>query len=183
MLEQENIDERMRKTQDVLRHAFSGIRTGRASIAMLDPIIVDAYGQKMPLNQLSSVAVADARLLTVQVWDKSMVEAVEKAIRESDLGLNPMRDGQLIRLNVPPLSMERRKELTRLAAKYAEQARISIRNVRRDVLESIKKQQKDGDVSEDDMHKASEEVQKITDKYIEEVNDSLTRKEHEITQS
>ena len=175
-------ESRMKKSLSVLHESFAGIRTGRASTAALAPIKVDAYGQQMPLTQLASVSVADARLLLVKVWDNAMVAAVEKALRESDLGLNPMTDGQTIRLPLPALSQERRQELVKLAAKYAEQARISVRNIRRDALDKIKKTAQDNHASDDDIHQLGQQLQKLTDKVIHDINDSLARKEHDIMQ-
>ncbi|MBC6443849.1 MAG: ribosome recycling factor [Alphaproteobacteria bacterium GM202ARS2] len=181
MMDFSDAESRMKKTLEVMHGAFAGIRTGRATPSLLEPVKVDAYEQKMPLNQLASISVAEARTLTVQVWDAAMVASVEKALRESELGLNPMTDGQMIRLTLPELSQERRVELSRLAAKYAEQARVSIRNVRRDALDKLKKQEKDGDISKDDAHQGSEQMQKMTDTYIQQINESLTRKEQDIT--
>ena len=165
---------------DALHHDFAGLRTGRASIALLDPIMVDAYGSPTPINQVGSVSAPDSRMLTVQVWDAGLVPFVEKAIRESDLGLNPMLDGQLVRLPIPPLNEERRKELAKIASKYAEETKVSIRNVRRDSIDKVKKAQKAGDISEDKMHDDMDEVQKITDDYIKKVDDSLKSKEADI---
>ena len=181
MIDFADAETRMKKTLEVLHGSFAGIRTGRASTSMLEPVKVDAYEQKMPLNQLASISVADARTLTVQVWDAAQVPSIEKALRDSDLGLNPMTEGQMIRLALPELSQERRQELSRLAAKYAEQARVAVRNVRRDALDKIKKQEKDGELSKDDAHLGSERMQKMTDTYIQQINESLTRKEQDIT--
>lgn len=171
---------RMDGALKTLQHDFAGLRTGRASASMLDPIMVDAYGSMMPLNQVANVNAPEPRMLTVQVWDKSMVKAVEKAIRESDLGLNPAADGQSIRVPVPELSQERRKELSKVAGKYAENTKIAIRNVRRDGMDEIKKQEKKGDISEDDQRRMSDEIQKITDQFIQKVDELLATKEKDI---
>lgn len=161
---------------------FAGLRTGRATAGLLDPVVVDAYGSKMPLNQVASVSVPEPRLLSVSVWDKGMAKAVEKAIREANLGLNPMADGTLIRVPIPPLTSERRAELTKVAHKYAEHARVSIRNVRRDGNEGLKKMEKDGAISQDEHRKYADEVQKMTDQYVAKVDEALKVKEAEITQ-
>lgn len=171
---------RMDKSVEWLHHEYGGLRTGRASPTLLEPIKVNAYGTLMPLHQLATVSVSDARTLTVQVWDASQADATEKAIRESNLGLNPMRDGALIRVPLPELSKERREELAKVAARYAEDARVSIRNVRRDVLDHLKKMQKNGEISEDDLKKASNDAQKITDAHIAAVDDSFKKKQADI---
>ncbi len=176
----QDLQKRMEASVEVLKKEFSGLRTGRASISLLDPIHVDAYGSKMPLNQVGTVSAPEARMLSVQVWDQGMVTAVEKAIRESDLGLNPSSDGNLIRIPLPDLSEERRKELVKVAAKYAEQSRISIRNIRRDGIESVRKMEKDGEISEDDKHHLQDEVQKVTDSEIKKVDELLAHKEKDI---
>lgn len=156
---------------------MSGLRTGRASVSMLEPVVVDVYGSKMPLNQVGTVGVPEPRLLTVQVWDNNNAQAVEKAIRESGLGLNPQAEGALIRVPVPELNEERRKELTKVAGQYAESARVSVRNVRRDGMDDIKK---DKDTSEDDKKRLEKEVQELTDGKIKEVDDILAAKEKDI---
>ncbi len=176
------IEKRMKSTVAVLKSEFGGLRTGRASASLLDPIMVNAYGGKMPLNQVATVSVPEARLLTVQVWDKSQVSAVEKAIRESDLGLNPVTDGTTLRLPIPELNQERRQELAKIAAKYAEQARIAVRNVRRDGMEMLKKMEKDGEISEDEHRSLSGKIQDLTDKNIKEIDATLAAKEQEIMQ-
>lgn len=178
----EDIGRRMDGALEALLREFTGLRTGRASVNLLDGIKIDAYGSLTPLNQVGNVTAPEARLLTVQVWDKSMVKAVEKAIREANLGLNPMADGQTIRVPLPPLTEERRQELTKIAAKYAEEAKISIRNVRRDAMEMLKKLEKDGEISEDEHHRLSEEVQKSTDVRIKKVDDQLNTKQKDIMQ-
>jgi ribosome recycling factor len=177
-----DIERRMRGALTVLKTEFGGLRTGRASISLLDPIMVNAYGTLTPLNQVGNISVPEPRMITVQVWDKSQVHAVEKAIRESDLGLNPMTDGQLLRIPIPELNQERRAELTKVAHKYAEHARVSVRNVRRDGMEHLKLMEKDGEVGKDDHHHLSDEVQKLTDKVIKEIDDALHQKEREIMQ-
>jgi ribosome recycling factor len=173
---------RMDGAIDMLRKEFAGLRTGRASASLLDPVHVEAYGNKMPLNQVGTVSVPEPRLLLVQVWDKGNVKATEKAIREAGLGLNPQADGQTIRVPVPDLSEERRKELTRVAAKYTEQARVSVRNVRRDGLDLLKKQEKDGTISQDHHRKLDKDIQALTDATIKRVDDMLAAKDKEILQ-
>ncbi|WP_322097259.1 ribosome recycling factor [Pelagibius sp. Alg239-R121] len=167
---------------EALRKEFVGLRTGRASVGLLEPIMVEAYGSSMPINQVGTIGVPEARMLTVQVWDRSMVGAVEKAIRESGLGLNPSPDGQLVRVPIPPLSEERRVELSKIAGKYAEQGRVAVRNVRRDGMEMLKKMEKDGDISQDEHHLWNEEIQDLTDQHIKLVDEALAQKEEEILQ-
>lgn len=176
------LDRRMRGVQDTLKREFAGLRTGRASASLLDPVIVTVYGAKMPLNQVATVSVPDARTISVQVWDKSQVQAVDRAIRESNLGLNPIAEGTLLRLPIPPLNAERRNELAKIAHKYAEHARVGVRNVRRDGMELLKKLDKDGDMSEDEHRKNSAKVQELTDKLVKEVDQMLVAKEAEIKQ-
>ncbi|WP_428525890.1 ribosome recycling factor [Roseibium sp.] len=178
----DDLKRRMQGALSSLKTDFSGLRTGRASASMLDPISVDAYGQSMPLSQVGTVSVPEPRMVAIQVWDKSMVAAVEKAIRESNLGLNPVVDGQLLRLPIPELNQERRQELIKVAHKYAEQAKVAIRHVRRDGMDDVKKAEKDGDISQDDSRVASDEVQKLTDGMIGEVDAMLAKKEAEISQ-
>lgn len=177
-----DLQHKMESTVDVLKKEFAGLRTGRASVALLDPVMVDAYGQKMPLNQVASVSTPEPRMISVSVWDKGLVKSVEKAIREANLGLNPMNDGALVRVPIPPLTSERRTELTKIAHKYAEQARVAIRNVRRDGNETLKKLEKDHKISQDEHRRFADEVQKMTDQYIGKVDDGLKHKEQEITQ-
>lgn len=165
-----------------LAKEYSGLRTGRASTSLLDSITVDAYGSKMPLSQVGTVGAPEPRLLTVQVWDQGLVQSVEKAIRESELGLNPASEGQVIRVPLPELSEERRKELVKVANKYAEDARISIRNVRRSGMDTIKKMEKDGEISKDDAHQQFDEIQKITDQYISKIDTTFSEKEKDIMQ-
>ena len=181
-LDVEDLKRRMTQAHDVLKHELAGLRTGRATPSLLEPVTVDAYGSKMHINQVGNVSVADARLLTVNVWDKSLVQAVDKAIRASGLGLNPAVDGQLIRIPIPELTQERRVEYGRIAGKYAEQARVAIRNVRRDGMEQLKKMLKSHDMSEDDHQLYHDEVQELTDGTIKQIDDALARKEKEILQ-
>ncbi len=176
----EDIKRRMEGALDSLKHEFSGLRTGRASSSMLEPITVEVYGSRMPLNQVGSISVPEPRLLTVQVWDNGSVKAVEKAIRESGLGLNPQPDGNLIRVPIPELNQERRKELSKVAGQYTEQARVSVRNVRRDGMDTLKKMEKDGEISEDELKRLSDEVQKLTDDSIKKIDGMLVEKEKDI---
>ena len=174
------------KRMDGAINSFSGdlvgLRTGRASTNMVDGILVDAYGQKMPIDQVGSISVPEARMISIQVWDKGLVIAVEKAIHESGLGLNPQTDGELIRIPIPELNEERREELSKIAGKYAEQSRVAIRNVRRDGMDEIKKIEKDGTVGKDRAVDLSNEVQKLTDDYIKKIDEMLSQKENEIRQ-
>ena len=180
--DKDSMDHRMTGAVATLKSEFAGLRTGRASAALLDPVMVEAYGNLMPISQVGTVGTPEPRLLTVQVWDKSMVKGVDKAIREAGLGLNPQVDGQLLRIPVPELNEERRKELAKLAAKYAEQARVAVRNVRRDGMEILKKLEKDHKIGQDEHHKRSEELQKLTDAHIREIDTALHAKEQEIMQ-
>jgi ribosome recycling factor len=175
-----DLKKRMEGAIEVLRKEFAGLRTGRASASLLEPITVAAYGSEVPLNQVGTVSVPEPRMLSVQVWDKGLVRAVEKAIRTADLGLNPAVDGTLIRVPIPELSEERRAELAKIAARYAEAARVAIRNVRRDGMEQLKRQEKDGELSQDAHHKSAELVQELTDKEIKQINDMLAAKDAEI---
>jgi ribosome recycling factor len=175
-----DVKRRMQGALQSLKQELSGLRTGRATSGMLEPVQVEAYGTHMPLNQLATVTVPEARLLSVQVWDRSMVHAVEKAIVNSNLGLSPATEGQVIRLRVPELNQERRKDMVKVAHKYAEAARVAVRHVRRDALEQIKKMEKDGQISEDDHTRMSGEVQKATDQVVSEVDQTMTSKEKEI---
>lgn len=176
------IEKRMRGALAVLKTEFGGLRTGRASASLLDPIMVNAYGSKMPINQVATVSVPEARMIMVSVWDKSLVAATDKAIRESDLGLNPVVDGTTLRLPIPELNQERRTALSKIASKYAEQARISVRNVRRDGMDLLKRLEKDHAISEDEHHSQSAKVQDLTDKIIGDIDSSLASKESEIMQ-
>jgi ribosome recycling factor len=173
---------RMDGAIEMLKKEFGGLRTGRASTNLLEPVHVEAYGSTMALNQVASVSVPEPRLLVVQVWDRSMVKAVDKAIREAGLGLNPQTEGQVIRVPIPDLTEERRKELTRVAAKYAEQARVSVRNIRRDGLDPLKKKEKDGEISQDQHRKLQHDIQALTDDYIKKIDDTLAQKDKEILQ-
>lgn len=175
-----DLKKRMDGAAEVLRKEFTGLRTGRASASLLEPIMVQAYGSEMPINQVGTVSVPEPRMLTVQVWDRNLVKAVEKSIRTADLGLNPTVDGTLVRIPVPELTEERRTELSKVAARYAEQARVAVRNVRRDGMEQLKKMEKDGEVSSDEQHKQADQVQQLTDQEIKRINDMLAAKEAEI---
>jgi ribosome recycling factor len=165
---------------EALKHDLAGLRTGRASVALLDPVQVEVYGTNMPLNQVATVAVPEPRLLSVQVWDRSNVQPVEKAIRSAGLGLNPVTDGQLIRLPIPELTEERRKELAKLVGQYAEKARVAVRNVRRDGMDHLKQDERKHDISEDEKKRLEHEVQKLTDDTIKEIDEAAHSKEKEI---
>jgi ribosome recycling factor len=171
---------RMQGAITTLKHELGGLRTGRASASLLEPIQVEAYGSHMPLNQVATISVPEPRLITVQVWDKSMLHAVEKAISASSLGLTPSTEGQMLRLRVPELNEERRKDLVKVAHKYAEAARVAVRHVRRDGLDVLKKMEKDHKISEDDGKRSSEQVQKACDETISDVDKLLAAKEKEI---
>ena len=173
-------EERMKKSLQSLSDGFSGLRTGRASAALFDKIRVDCYGEKTPLNQVANISIPEARLVVIQPWDKALVGEIEKAIRSSELSLNPSNDGKLIRISIPPLTEERRKELAKIARNQAEQSRVAIRNIRRDGNDELKKLLKDGKLTEDEESKASEELQKLTDSYVVKVNQVLEKKEKEI---
>jgi ribosome recycling factor len=175
-----DVKRRMQGAINALKHDLGSLRTGRASPNLLDPIQVEAYGAMMPISQVATVSVPESRLLSVQVWDRSMVHAVEKAIRDSDLGLNPLTEGQVIRLRIPEMNEQRRKEMVKVAHKYAEEARIAVRHVRRDGIDLLKKLKKDGTMSEDDERRHEEQVQKATDQHIGEVDSLLAAKEKEI---
>ncbi|WP_022726896.1 ribosome recycling factor [Fodinicurvata sediminis] len=185
MADDSNIKElrrRMDGALEALKREFGGLRTGRASTSLLDPVMVEAYGTQMPLTQVGTVNVPEPRMLTVQVWDRKMIGSVEKAIRDSGLGLNPASDGSVVRVPIPPLSEERRSELVKIAAKYAEQARIAVRNIRRDGMEALKKLEKDSDISEDEQRRRSDEIQKLTDEHVKSIDEALAAKETEIMQ-
>ena len=175
-----DFEKRMRGVLDNLKKDFGGLRTGRASANLLDPLVIDVYGQKMPINQVGSVSVPEPRMIMVTVWDKAAVGAVERAIRDSNLGLNPVTDGNILRLPIPPLTKERRQEMVKIAHKYAESARVAVRNVRRDGNDLLKKLEKDGDMSQDEQKKASTDVQGLTDKIIKEIDELLETKDTEI---
>jgi ribosome recycling factor len=177
-----DLQRRMDGAIDVLRKEFGGLRTGRASAGLLEPVQVPAYGGTVPLNQVASVNVPEPRMITVQVWDRAVVKAVDKAIREAGLGLNPQTEGQTIRVPIPELNEERRRELTRVAARYAEQARVSVRNVRRDGIEALRRLEKDGDISQDEQRKVQSDIQHLTDDHIKRVDETLAQKDKEILQ-
>lgn len=176
------IERRMDGALDALKTDFAGLRTGRASAGLLDPVMVDAYGQQMPIAQVGTVSVPEPRMICVQVWDKGLVGAAEKAIRDAGLGLNPMSDGQLVRVPMPELNEERREELVKVAGKYAEQSRIAVRNVRRDGMDILKKAEKDNEMSKDEHKAYADDVQKLTDKKIADIDAALASKEGEIRQ-
>jgi len=173
-------EEKMKKAIVALKDSFNGVRTGRASPNLLDKVRVDYYGQKSPLSQVATVSVPEARLIVIQPWDRSLISEIEKAIQKSDLGLNPSNDGKVIRIAIPPLTEERRKELAKTAKTMAEQSRVSIRNIRRDGLEELKKEKSAGGVAEDAIKKEEDELQKLTDSYIAQVGKVLEEKESEI---
>jgi ribosome recycling factor len=177
-----DIKRRMHGAVDALKHDFGGLRTGRASTALLDPVIVDAYGANMPINQVASVSTPEARLLQISVWDKGLVQAVEKAIHASNLGLNPQTEGTVIRLRMPDLTQDRRKELVKVAHQYAEKAKVAVRNVRRDGMDHLKTLEKEHVISEDEHKTRADEVQKMTDDTVKEVDAALKHKEAEIMQ-
>lgn len=174
------LEKRMQSAMEALKKELGGLRTGRASVNLLDPVMVEAYGQRMPLNQVGTVSAPEPRMLTVSVWDKGLVVSTAKAIREAGLGLNPAPDGQMIRVPIPELTSERRAELAKLAHKYAEHGRVAVRNVRRDGMESLKKAEKDHQISQDEHRQKADEVQKLTDRYVKQVDEVLINKEKEI---
>jgi ribosome recycling factor len=178
----DDLNRRMHGAVTSLRGELAGLRTGRASANLLDPIVVDAYGSSMPISQLASVSVPEPRMLAVQVWDRATVSAVDRAIREANLGLNPIIDGQLLRIPIPALNAERRQELVKIAHKYAEQARVAARHVRRDGLDLLKKAEADGGMSKDESGRVADQIQKLTDQTIGEIDQLLATKEAEITQ-
>ena len=177
-----DLERRMQGALSVLKQEFGGLRTGRANASLLDPITVDAYGTPMPLNQLATITVPEPRMISVQVWDRSQVDAADKAIRESGLGLNPIGEGQVLRIPIPELNEERRLEIAKQAAKYSEQARVAVRNVRRDGMDQLKRQEKEGEIGQDEQHTHGAEVQEITDAMIKEIDEALAAKESEIIQ-
>ena len=178
----DDLQRRMEGALNTLKSDFGGLRTGRASTTLLEPIMVEAYGQQMPMSQVGTISAPEPRLLSVQVWDKGQVSFVEKAIREAGLGLNPMVDGQMVRVPLPELNEERREELVKIAGKYAEQCRVAVRNVRRDGMDQLKKGEKDGEISQDEQKSLSDDVQKLTDDYVEKIDEALSQKEAEIRQ-
>src|ERR1700744_870357 len=173
---------RMKGAVATLKTELGGLRTGRASAALLAPVKVEAYGNHVPINQVGTISTPESRMITVQVWDKSLAKAVDKAIRDAGLGLNPQMDGQLLRIPLPELNQERRKELTKLASKYAEAARVAVRNVRRDGMDLLKKLEKDHKIGQDDQHTKGDELQKLTDAHIKDIDAALHAKEQEIMQ-
>lgn len=177
-----DLDRRMDGAVSVLKTELSGLRTGRASANLLDPVTVSAYGSQMPINQVGTVSVPDARMLSFQVWDQSLVNAVDKAIRDADLGLNPMVEGNVLRIPIPELNAERRQEMVKVAHKYAEQARIAVRHVRHNGMDKLKRLEKDGEIGKDESHDQGEEIQKMTDRHIATIDDITKAKEQEITQ-
>jgi ribosome recycling factor len=181
-IEIKDLGRRMDGAIEALKREFGGLRTGRASATLLDPIHVPAYGSDMPLNQVATVSVPEPRMITVQVWDRSLASAVDKAIRDAGLGLNPRTEGQIVRVPIPELSQERRQELTKVAHKYAEQARVAVRNVRRDGMDMLKRKEKDGEISEDEHRDWTEKVQQLTDSHIKKIDELLAHKEKEILQ-
>ena len=179
-IEFNSYEEKMDKTLNNLKKEYLGLRTGRASASLLEPVSVDAYGAKVPINQVGNISVPESRLLTVQVWDESLIQSVEKAIRNSELGLNPMIEGNNIRVPIPELSQERRIEIVKVASKYSEEAKITVRNVRRDAMDKIKDQEKEKSISKDDSFQFSERIQKLTDKYVEKIENIFQDKEKDI---
>ncbi|WP_156840490.1 ribosome recycling factor [Novosphingobium aquimarinum] len=178
--DKDDLERRMKGAVEALKHDLSGLRTGRANTTLLDPVTVEVYGAQMPLNQVATVSAPEPRMLSVQVWDKSNVGPVEKAIRSAGLGLNPINDGNTIRLPIPDLTQERRKELAKLAGQYAEKAKVAIRNVRRDGNEALKADEAKKEISEDDKKRGEDEVQKLTDEMIKAVDEEFARKEKDI---
>ena len=179
-IEFDTYQKKMQKSVDILKRDFQGLRTGRASSALLEPISVEAYGSKVPINQVGNISIPESRLITVQVWDESLIQSVEKAIRNSDLGLNPMIEGNIIRVPIPELSQERRVEIVKIASKYAEDTRATIRNIRRDAMDKIKEEEKQKNISKDDSFQFSEKIQEITNDFIERVDTSFQEKEKDI---
>lgn len=177
-----DLKRRMDGAVSVLKTELAGLRTGRASANLLDPVTVKAYGTQMPINQVGNVGVPEPRMLSVQVWDQSLVGAVDRAIRDSNLGLNPVVEGTLLRIPIPELNAERRQEMVKIGHKYAEQARIAVRHVRRDGMETLKRMEKEGDISQDESRQQADEIQKLTDQHIKEIDEMLAAKEDEITQ-
>ncbi|MFW6415029.1 MAG: ribosome recycling factor [Thermodesulfobacteriota bacterium] len=172
--------DKMQKAIKTLEKDFSKLRTGRASTSLVEDLVVDYYNTATPLNQLASISIPDSRTIAIQPWDKSSIGNVEKAIMKSDLGLNPINDGKIIRINIPPLTEDRRKELVKVAKKYTEDTKIAVRNIRREANDTLKKMKNDKDLSEDEMHKAQEQVQKLTDDFVGKADDLLSEKQKEI---
>ena len=173
-------ESRMKKSLAAMEEEFDTIRTGRASAALFEKIKVEYYGNPTPLNQVASISIPESRLVVIQPWDKGLLNEIEKAIQKSELSLNPSNDGKVIRINIPPLTEERRKEYVKVAKNMAEQARVAVRNIRRDANDELKKQQKSGDISEDDAKRGEDEIQKLTDSHVEKINTALEEKEKEI---
>ncbi len=176
------IARRMDGAIEALRKEFAGLRTGRASPSLLEPVMVEAYGTPTPLNQVGTIGAPEPRMLTVQVWDRHLAKAVEKAIRDSGLGLNPQAEGQVLRVPIPELSEERRRELTKVAHKYSEQARVAVRNVRRDGMDMLKRAEKDGEIAKDRLKHLSDQIQRLTDEHTKKIDEALAAKEQEIMQ-
>jgi ribosome recycling factor len=174
--------DRMDRAIAALKEEFSGLRTGRANVGLVEPIHVEAYGSSVPLNSVGAISVPEPRMIVVSVWDKALVIAVEKAIRNAGIGLNPITDGTTLRIPVPPLTEERRRDLAKLAGKYAEQQRVAVRNVRREAMEELKKLEKDGEISQDDQKRFETEVQTFTDRSVKRIDETLKTKEQEIMQ-
>lgn len=181
-LDMKDLQRRMDGALTALKSEFGGLRTGRASVSLVEPVMVEAYGSQMPLPQVGTISVPESRMISVQVWDKSMVGAVDKAIRNAGLGLNPVVDGQNVRIPIPQLNEERRVELTKIAGKYAEQARVAVRNIRRDGMDKLKKLEKDGHMGKDEHKAQADKVQELTDTMIKKIDDALATKEEEIMQ-
>ena len=175
-----DVERRMKGAVESLKSDLQGLRTGRANTTLLDPVVVEVYGSMMPLSQVATVSAPEPRMLSVQVWDKANMTPVEKGIAHANLGLNPIIDGQTLRLPIPDLTQDRRKELAKLAGQYAEKAKIAIRNVRRDAMESLKADEKKKEISEDDRKRSEEQVQKLTDQYVKETDEAAAKKEQEI---
>ena len=178
----DDLQRRMEGALNTLKSDFGGLRTGRASTTLLEPIMVEAYGQKMPMSQVGTISAPEPRLLSVQRWAKGQLSCVAKALREAGLGVNPMVDGQMVRVPLPELNEERREELVKIAGKYSEQCRVAVRNVRRDGMDQLKKGEKDGEISQDEQKSLSDDVQKLTDDYVKKIDEALSQKEAEIRQ-
>ena len=181
-IEFKSYEEKMDKTLSNLRKEYLGLRTGRASASLLEPVVVEAYGAKVPINQVGNISVPESRLISVQVWDESLIQSVEKAIRNSELGLNPMIEGNNIRVPIPELSQERRIEIVKVASKYSEDAKITVRNIRRDAMDKTKEEEKKKSISKDDSFQISEKIQQLTDKYVEKIENIFQDKQRDILQ-
>ncbi|NBD33918.1 MAG: ribosome recycling factor [Cyanobacteria bacterium] len=176
-----DVESKMKKAIDATQQSFNSLRTGRANASILDRVMVDYYGMETPLKSLANISTPDATTITIQPYDKGSLEQIEKAISMSDVGLTPNNDGEIVRLNIPPLTSERRQELVKIAGKYAEEGRVSIRNIRRDAIEEVRKAEKNHELSEDEAHDIQEKIQKLTDKYVSKVDELLKAKEEDIT--